>query len=179
METIQSIAVKLGLAAALALALFVGGCQYGKSQQVIQQKDQVIEQVQEVKKVEDTGQAAANTAETKVQEKIVYVQQAAKVIEKKVYVYVQSNPDSNTRLDPEWLRLHNAAAKGCDASSSTCVPDESVAQGTTAGAAITAVTNNYAQYQQCREIVEGWQQFYTDLKAKYDAAAEKQNDQLR
>lgn len=167
----ESIFVRIGLYLALATALFVGGCQYGKSGQQLAQKDEVIHEVAKVQVTEQQGAVTANTAEAAVRTKIVYVQQAAKVITKEVIVYVQSNPDSNTRLDPEWLRIHNTAAKGCDAASSTCVPDADVSKGTTAGAALDAITVNYATYQECRATVEGWQNFYTELKAKYDAAA--------
>lgn len=75
---------------------------------------------------------------------------------------------ANLYLDPEFVRLHNAAASANDqasiAESSGIVDGEATPTGVTTGEAIAAITRNYETFYQCKLKTEGWEKFYSDLQ---------------
>ena len=121
-----------------------------------------------VKKNEELQALADKQAEVQVVYKDKIVTQY-KTITKDVITYVQT-PAASVGLDPEFVRLHNDAARLHDslqiADASSGPDGQAGPVGVTTGEAIGVIARNYEQYQQCRRQVIGWQSFYEDLSGQ-------------
>ena len=65
-------------------------------------------------------------------------------------------------LDAEWVRIHDAAARPADGATEPLPAGED--EPATAGAALDAVTGNYAQCYRWRDQVIGWQEWWDGIK---------------
>jgi len=125
------------------------------------------------KKVDELNQATQTTADKAAEVQIVYKDKIVtqfKTITKEVIKY-EETPAASIGLDPEFVRLHNDAARIHDALSiaqpASGVDAAAGPTGITTGEAIGVITRNYEAYYQCRRQVAGWAAFYSDLQKQY------------
>lgn len=157
---------------ALVLALCIGsyfyGTHNGKLEQVAVQAVQTEKaNVKTVEKSEASQDVAdkADAAQIIYKDRIVTKYQT---ITKEVVKYVETK-DAAVGLDPEFVRLHDAAASANDqlsiaGSSSGADGQAGVLGVVTTGDAIQVITRNYQRANSCIVQVTGWQEFYTNLQ---------------
>lgn len=149
------------------LALFVGGAWIGydyrdtkadkqELTQVVQNKDSQIAQIKD-------STEKANEEDQKQQA----VQQEVKVVYKTIYrdvIKYRDTPQAKVEIDGEWVKRHDKAACGPDASCQTPEQAERTDVTTTAGEALETVTVNYEPYFLCLRKLKGLEDFYNNRR---------------
>lgn len=120
------------------------------------------------------------TADTNAMVMVVYrdrVDTKYKTITNYITKY-EKDPASLIVLDPVFVRLHDIAASpipdsNSDAGSTGGTPSDpslsgtsSISQAITTGQAIGVITDNYKQYNICREEVIKWNAYYSEVKSQ-------------
>ena len=145
------------------------------------------EKVVEVKKEDKAEEIVLNKnaviqgiADTNTMALVVYkdrVETKYKTINNYITTYAKT-PAANTILDPMFVRLHDHAASpvpdsdtvtgstgGINGDSTSSEPT-STNPSVTTGQAIEVITDNYKEYNICREKVIKWSAFYSGIKSQ-------------
>lgn len=88
-------------------------------------------------------------------------------VTKEVIKY-ETTPIASEFLDPDFIRLHDAAARANDqntiAGRASGTDDQAQEPGVTKGDAIGVITRNYQAYYECARRLDGLQDFYMNLQ---------------
>lgn len=161
----------------LLASVVIGGVSLGSYFKGIEHQKlvQISEQQKADDKIDEKNQGSQDAADGEAKTQVVYKDRIItkyKTITKEIIKYEKTD-DANVYLDPEFIRLHDAAAATYDQDQITTAPSGTVGQaptpGITTGDAIGVITRNYEKYQQCSLQVSGWQRFYGDLQKKINA----------
>lgn len=166
--------IKLALAIAALAAAFYAGCQITGWRY---QRDIADMQTAAAAKLTATDQQW-RAAERNVQQLTDQLAQAqAKAeqtaqrthsqIQKEVARYANAHHSTaadptGCRVDPDWVRLHNAAARNLPAPVATT--GQPAAEPATLADALQVVTHNYALATTCESRLAGWQAWYAQVK---------------
>jgi hypothetical protein len=162
---------------ALSLGIFEAGVTSGKNARLaLDNKNTTKAEVVVV----DKNVAIQGIADTNAKAIIVYkdrVETKYKTITNNIITY-EKDPASRTILDPAFVRLHDAAASTVSDQDSSTGPSsgtasDSTGTGTvrtdpavTTGQAIGTITDNYKEYQLCRDKIIKWNNFYSKTQAE-------------
>lgn len=98
----------IGIAALVFALGGYTGYQYRDGQEAKKEVAAVIQQVDS----KESNQKVADKSGERIAEKQAKTRIIYKTIEKEVIKYVQTNPDAASDIGPDWVRLHDAAARG-------------------------------------------------------------------
>lgn len=163
---------------ALILALISGSSFYFYEKGIQHQKDvYAAATVKADDKIVQKNDTLQQTADTTDKQQIVYRDRIVtkfQTVNKEVVKYVESK-DAHVGLDPEFVRLHDNAARANGQSTiaeSASRPDgQAAGSGVTTGAAIGVITRNYQTYYECARRLSGLQDFYLNLQNQVNASA--------
>lgn len=155
--------MKWAALALLALSLYVLGRMDGARIEGAHHLDYVARQAGETVRIARAQEKVVVRTEIKYRDRIKIVKEKGDVIVKEVPVYISTETDRRFPLPVGFVRVHDAATTG----ESPGAPRDSdgEASAVTASAAAKTIAVNYTEYRKLVEQVEGWQEYYRDLKA--------------
>lgn len=165
---------KWALKVLIAVALLVGVGLYSYNAGINHEKG--IETAKVIKvdnKITEKNNSLQATADKSASQVIVYKDRIItkyKTINQDAVQYAQTNQNASDQLDPDFISLHDRAASANGQDTITGSASES-ASGTkatpvTKADAIRVITDNYKRYYLCRNQVQGWIDFYSDLRTQ-------------
>jgi preprotein translocase subunit SecF len=159
------------LVAIISGAALVGVGFYAYNKGVDHQKQIYIEaQLKANEKVVEKNDKLQEVSDKQDEQQVIYKDRIItkyNTITKEVIKY-ETTPVASEFLDPEFIRLHDAAARANDqdtiAGRASGPDGEAGESGVTAGQAIGVITRNYQSYYECARRLDGLQEFYMNLQ---------------
>lgn len=116
--------------------------------------------VEAVLKIEELNRQVAEAVEVKLKAEQIAAETKEKIVIKEVIKYVETNPNADTSLDADWLRIHDAAvpvSRDTKTAERFATTDPRVPN---IGEALEVVTSNYNSCQEILLKLKAWQDWY-------------------
>jgi hypothetical protein len=148
--------------AVLALALYGFGRMDGARIEGAKHAEYVAQQAAQAVRIIRAQEKVVVQTEIRYRDRIKVIKEKGDVIVKQVPIYVTSDDDAGCRVSVGFVRAHRAATTGEPAGAA----DDSDREASGVALSTVAETDaeNARNHRACIVRVEGWQEYYRDLK---------------